>query len=77
MVFFTRVGGVSGSEEFEPSKDCKGSAGSSAGGERVGEYAELAALAVVLALALALAVTGVAIVGFVVVVVGFAEQRLR
>ena len=70
MVFFTRVGGVSGSEEFEPSKDCKGSAGSSAGGARVGEDAELAALAVVLALALALAVTGVA-------VVGFAEQRLR
>ena len=74
MVFFTRVGGVSGSEEFEPSKDCKGSAGSSRDGARVGD-AESAALAVVLALALALAVTGV--VGFVVVVVGFAEQRLR
>ena len=66
MVFFTKVGGVSGSEEFEPSKDCKGSAGSSAGGARVEEDAELAALALVLALA----VTGVA-------VFGFAEQRLR
>ena len=77
MVFFTRVGGVTGSGEFEPSKDCKGSAGSSAGGARLGEDAELAALAVVLAVTLALAGTGVAVVGFVVVVVGFAEQRLR